>query len=103
TALNGKVAWQKDLGAFQSEHGYGSSPVLFGSLVIITGDGLKDCFVTALDTRTGKVAWRAPRKPASEHGRYATPALGPLAGQTPLILTGVGEVWAYDPRTGKQL
>jgi outer membrane protein assembly factor BamB len=103
TGLGGKVAWRKDLGAFESEHGYGSSPVLFGPLVIVSGDGLKDCFVAALEARTGKVAWRTPRKAASQHGSYATPAVALLAGKPQLILTGEGEVSAYDPRTGKRL
>src|SRR5205085_2517785 len=54
TNLDGKIAWQTRAGAFVSEHGYGSSPVLFRSLVIINGDSLKGCFLAALDRQTGK-------------------------------------------------
>ena len=35
TNLAGKIVWQKEAGAFKSEHGYGSSPVLYKSLVIV--------------------------------------------------------------------
>src|SRR4051794_10149099 len=49
TDLDGKIVWQVEAGAFRSEHGYGSSPVLYKSLVIVNGDNLKDCFHVALD------------------------------------------------------
>src|SRR5262249_46746695 len=35
TDLDGKIVWQNDAGEFQSEHGYGSSPVLYKDLVIV--------------------------------------------------------------------
>jgi outer membrane protein assembly factor BamB len=99
--LDGKILWQTRAGVFQSQHGYGSSPVLFKSLVIINGDSLKDCFVAALDRRTGKVVWRTPRKTTGENGSFATPIVIPLAGRPQLILTGMDEVSSYDPETGK--
>src|SRR5262249_6804247 len=71
--LKGRAVWQTKAGAFRSEHGYGSSPVLYKSLVIVNGDSLKDCFVAALDTASGKVVWKTPRKTTGRHGDYATP------------------------------
>src|SRR5262249_20026305 len=73
TTLRGKILWQKKAGAFQSEHGYGSSPVFYKSLVIVNGDNLKGSFIAALDRQTGKVAWRTDRKTTGRHGSYATP------------------------------
>lgn len=103
TALDreGKILWQTKAGAFESQHGYGSSPVLFKSLVIINGDSLKDCFVAALDRKSGKVVWRTARKTTGKNGSYATPLVAQLAGRPQLLLTGMSEVSSYDPETGK--
>lgn len=103
TDLDGKIVWQKKAGAFRSQHGYGASPVLYGSLVIVSGDSLKDCFLAALDAASGKVVWRAKRKASGRNGDYATPTVATLAGRAQLILTGMGEVTSYDPETGKRL
>jgi hypothetical protein len=103
TDLLGKIVWQAKAGAFTSEHGYGSSPVLSGSLVIVDGDSMEDSFLAALDRRSGKVVWRTDRKTTGRHGSYATPVVARLAGKPQLIMTGMGEVTSYDPATGKRL
>jgi outer membrane protein assembly factor BamB len=103
TDLDGKILWQTKAGAFSSEHGYGSSPVLYKSLVIVNGDSLEGCFIAALEADTGRVAWRTPRRTTGEHGSYATPVVATLAGRPQLILTGMHEVSSYDPDTGKRL
>ncbi len=56
--LDGELVWQKDAGPFKAEHGYGSSPVIYGSLVIVLGDNLSGSFIAALDRETGEIAWR---------------------------------------------
>lgn len=56
TNLDGTIVWQTKAGDFNSEHGYGSSPVLYGPLVIVNGDNLKDCFIMAKPT-----SWRLQR------------------------------------------
>jgi outer membrane protein assembly factor BamB len=99
--LDGKIAWQKEAGGFQSEHGYGSSPLLHGSLVIVLGDSRKDNFVAGLDRATGKVVWKTARTTTGKHGGYATPVVATLAGKSQLILTGYHQVTSYDPDTGK--
>jgi outer membrane protein assembly factor BamB len=103
TDLAGKILWQQEAGSFSSEHGYGSSPVLWRGLVIVNGDSLKGCFVAALDRATGKVVWSTPRRTTGKHGSYATPLVATLAGKPQLILQGMAEVSSYDPATGKLL
>src|SRR5262245_29533757 len=103
TDLEGKIVWRRQAGAFQSEHGYGSSPVLYKSLVIVNGDSLKGSFQAGLDRATGKVVWKTDRKTTGRHGNYATPVIATLAGKPQLIQTGMDEVTGYDPETGKQL
>ncbi len=103
TDLKGKIVWQKEAGSFTSEHGYGSSPVLYRSLVIVSADSMKDNFLAALDRESGKVVWKIERKTTGKHGNYATPIVANLAGKPQLILNGMGETSSYDPETGKRL
>jgi outer membrane protein assembly factor BamB len=103
TDLDGKILWQTDAGEFRSEHGYGSSPVLHGSLVIVNGDSTKGCFLAALDRESGKIVWKTPRKTTGQHGNYATPAVATLAGKPQLLQSGLHETCAYEPLTGKLL
>jgi outer membrane protein assembly factor BamB len=105
TALNpdGTIVWQEKVGSFQSEHGYGSSPALYNGRLYVNGDSLKDCFIAAVDTETGKVVWRTDRKTTGRHGSYATPVVATLAGKPQVILSGMGSTDAYDPETGALL
>lgn len=103
TDLDGKRLWQSKAGDFTSEHGYGASPALHGSLVIVNGDNLKGCFLAGLDRATGKVVWKTERPTTGKHGSYGTPIVAELAGRPQLLLTGMGQVAAYDPATGKRL
>jgi hypothetical protein len=99
--LTGEIVWQREAGPFESEHGYGSSPVLYGSLVIVNGDNMSGCFVAALDRQAGDVVWRTPRDTSGRHGSYATPTIAHVAGKAQLILTGMSTVSSYDPATGE--
>ena len=57
----GKVIWERR--DFECNHfrGAGSSPILFGDLLLMHFDGSDHQFVVALDKRTGKTVWRTPR------------------------------------------
>lgn len=99
----GEVVWQEEAGPFVSEHGYGSSPVLYRSLVIVAGDNLRSSFVAALDRETGEIVWRTARKTSGRHGSYATPIVGHVADQDQLLITGTNLLVSYDPATGTEL
>lgn len=105
TALDfeGQIVWQEKVGDFTSEHGYGSSPALYQGRLFINGDSLKNCFIAAVDTSTGKVVWKTPRTTTGRHGSYATPVVAHLAGRDQVVLSGMGSTDAYDPQTGKLL
>ena len=101
TDFNGLILWQTQAGPFGSEHGYGSSLVLYKNLVIVAADNLSHSFIAALDGITGKIVWRMPRKTTARHGSYATPIVAFLAGRHQLIFSGLWETSSYDPATGK--
>ncbi len=56
--LDGEIVWQTKAGPFQSQHGYGASPVLYQSLVIVAGDNSGPGYLAALERETGKIVWR---------------------------------------------
>ena len=98
--LKGNIVWQKEVGPFVSQHGYGSSPVLFGSTVIFAGDNSGPGYLAALQCSDGSAVWRTPR---SDSSSYSTPIVAHIAGRPQLLLSGTGVIASYDPATGKQL
>lgn len=106
--MAGQIAWKVDAGPYQSEEGYGASPVLHEGFVIVAADSagsLADrlsgsAFVAALDRRTGQIAWRTKRPSKNSYGG---PALGEVAGRKQLLLAGCKKITAYDPSTGKEV
>lgn len=102
TALDrqGKPLWQTKVTDYEIHQGYGSSPIVAGSLVIVTGDNKGGGVVAALDRKTGAFVWKheRPKKP-----NYASPIILTAAGREQLILTGCDLVSSFDPQSGKKL
>lgn len=103
TDLEGKVVWQQKAGPYESQHGYGSSPVLYKQTVIVLADSMKGSFLAALDRATGKVVWCSDRPVTGRNGSYATPIVANLAGRPQLVVQGTRVTTSYDPDTGKEL
>ncbi len=103
TDLNGEIVWQTEAGKFGSEHGYGSSPVLYKDTVIVNGENLTNSFVAALSCSTGDVVWSTPTKTTGNHGGFGTPIVRNLAGRDQLLLMGIENTSAYDPSNGKMI
>lgn len=98
---SGKILWTKRPGRFSSTHGFCSSPVLFGDLVIINGDHDGDAYIVALNKETGEQVWKTSREHRTRS--YVTPIVREIDGQWQMILSGSKCVASYDPATGKQL
>ena len=89
--------------------GPGSSPILFGDLLIFNMDGIDVQYVIALDKKTGETVWKSPR--TTDFGKlvgdlrkaYSTPLVIEAAGRKQLINPGAQAVISYDPTTGKDL
>ena len=113
----GKVIWERR--DFECNHfrGAGSSPILFGDLLLMHFDGSDHQFVVALDKRTGKTVWRTPRsidfqdlgpdgKPKADgdfRKGFATPQIVMVEGRPVMVSVGSKAVYGYDPLTGKEL
>ena len=98
----GDVLWRAHF-PYESQHGGGGSPVLYGDLLIVNCDGNDvDAFVVAVDTRTGKERWRRQRRKPSDQA-YTTPLVITVNQRDQLISVGAYRTEAYDPLTGRDL
>ncbi|MBA3315881.1 MAG: PQQ-like beta-propeller repeat protein [Planctomycetota bacterium] len=108
--LEGNERWKADLGTFEHIWGYGSSPVIFEDLVILSaGPGLR-AFVVALDKRTGKEVWRrefpeaVSEKVDQFRGSWSTPVLYEETNGRPALLLAMPQtLHCLDPRDGKDI
>jgi outer membrane protein assembly factor BamB len=113
----GKVVWERRDLECNHFRGAGSSPILFGELLIMHFDGSDRQYVVALDKRSGKTVWRTERsidfkdltadgKPQADgdfRKAFSTPHVIVVAGEPVLVSIGSKATYGYDPRTGKEL
>ena len=98
---SGEIVWKTRF-PYESQHGNGGSPVLYGDLLIFSCDGSPDAFVVALDKRTGKVRWKTSRRDPSDQA-YSTPLVIRVGDRDQLVSVGAYRATAYDPLTGKEI
>jgi outer membrane protein assembly factor BamB len=98
---NGDVVWKTRL-PYESQHGNGGSPIVFGDLLIFSGDGSDTAFVVALDKKTGKVRWRTSRRQPADQA-YSTPLAIRVADRDQVVSVGAYRAAAYDPQSGKEI
>ena len=110
------VIWERRDLRINHYRGPGSSPILFGNLLIMHFDGIDQQYVIALDKDTGKTVWRTERsilfndlgpdgKPEGDgdfRKGFATPQVVTSGGSPVLISLGSKAAYGYDPRTGKE-
>jgi outer membrane protein assembly factor BamB len=100
-STSGEIIW-KVRHQYESQHGNGGSPVLYGDLLIFSCDGFDEAFVIALDKRTGKARWRTERPEPSSQA-YSTPLVIRVGERDLLISVGAFHTVAYDPKSGKEV
>ncbi|MFN0197693.1 MAG: PQQ-binding-like beta-propeller repeat protein [Planctomycetaceae bacterium] len=111
----GDIVWEKPLGPWHGQHGFGTSPMLFEDLVFLANfqelhddergtDAVPpESFLLAFDRKTGDERWRLPR--VKDNLSYSVPAIFyPKEGSPQLVNTSTGSgMYALDPHTGKEL
>jgi outer membrane protein assembly factor BamB len=98
---DGQVVWQARF-PYQSQHGGGGSPALYGDLLIFSCDGSDTAFVIALDKRTGKVRWKTPRRQPADQA-YSTPLIIRVGDRDQVVSVGAYRTVAYDPESGREI
>lgn len=97
----GEIVWKARFD-YQSQHGAGGSPIVYGDLLIFNCDGSDVAFVIALDKHTGKLKWKTNRGfPADQ--AYTTPLVIRVGDRDQLVSVGAFRARAYDPITGKEI
>ncbi len=97
----GREAWRRNLGPFKSQHGSGTSPIVFNDLVILNNDQEGPSFLTALDAKTGATRWQLNRR--TDRAAYSTPCVRQTDdGTAELVFTSSGHgISGLSPLTGK--
>ncbi|MEE2641483.1 MAG: PQQ-binding-like beta-propeller repeat protein [Planctomycetota bacterium] len=108
---SGRKIWERrdlncdhELGA-----GPASSPMLVDNLFVVNVDGRDFQYVIALDRKTGETVWKTDRSvdfsqvPVNQRKAYGMPALFQVGDQPQLVSNGGKGLYAYAPRTGKEI
>jgi outer membrane protein assembly factor BamB len=108
----GNEKWSLDLGPWVSQHGFGSSPMLYDDLVVLScsqepskrpGEPEpRESFIVGVEQATGKIRWRTERQ--VDTTSYSVPCIRKNeAGQDELVCCSTAEgLFALDPKTGHQ-
>lgn len=97
---DGKILWQTKISDYIIHQGYGSSPCLYESLVIVSADNKGGGKIAGLDRASGKIIWSHDRPKVPN---YASPIVLKVAGKDQLVFTGCDQVLGVDPLSGKKL
>jgi len=97
--LKGNLLWEKDLGAFPTQNGWGSgsSPIVYKNVLYVQVDNEEHSFLVAMDAETGEELWKLDR---DEKTSYSTPYIWKNHVRTELV-TGGKTARSYDPETGE--
>lgn len=97
----GSIRWRKDVGAYKPKYpfGFGASPIIYKSLVLVTNENLSNGTVSAFKISNGDLAWKIDRGTITS---YSTPVIAKLGGKDQLLLSGGQSVKSYDPETQKE-
>ena len=108
---DGNPIWDLELGPFASQHGFGTSPIIYKDLAILcvqqrkpdrNGPRIPSSFILAVDRETGQTRWRTSRM--SEVVSYSVPFIYHAEDGNPelISLSTAHGVFSLNPETGKE-
>jgi outer membrane protein assembly factor BamB len=102
TALDpsGKIIWQQRVSDYVTHQGFGASPVVHESVVLVSADHKGGGRLAALDKRTGRIVWQHERPKIAN---YASPAVIRVGGRAQMVVAGCKQVVSLAPLTGEKL
>lgn len=100
-SMKGEERWRLPLGPFYNMNGVGSSPIVYGYLVILICDQDADSYLLGVEKASGRVRYKRARPEQTRS--YATPAIyTPAKGPAELIIPGAYQVTSYYAATGEK-
>ncbi|RLS81051.1 MAG: serine/threonine protein kinase [Planctomycetota bacterium] len=97
--LEGKQLWQTKITDYILHQGFGSSPTVYGPLVIVSADNKGTGAIAGLERTTGKIVWKQDRPKLPN---YTSPIILTVAGKEQLFFSGCDLVTSFEPLTGKK-
>jgi outer membrane protein assembly factor BamB len=97
----GAIVWKARF-PYESQHGNGGSPILYGDLLVFSCDGGDSAFVIALDKNSGKTRWKTWRRTPWDQA-YSTPLVIRVGERDQIVSVGAYRTAAYDPASGKEI
>jgi len=102
-AASGKLLWSRDAkedyAAQEPFHGFGSSPVVVGDVLVVQTGGINGRTVAGFDKSSGAPLWSSENDTVS----YQSPIAVSLAGHEQIICVGNHNIAGLDAATGKRL
>ena len=98
--LEGKELWQTKITDYILHQGFGSSPTVYGPLLIVSADNKGTGAIAGLERTTGKIVWKQERPKLPN---YTSPIILHVAGKEQLIFSGCNLVTSFEPLTGNKL
>ena len=98
-SMHGEVLWQTRISSYIVHQAFGSSPAIFGPLVIVTADNKSGGAISGLNRTTGEIVWKQDRP---TFPNYASPIVLDVAGKAQCLVTGCELVTSLDPLTGNK-
>jgi outer membrane protein assembly factor BamB len=107
---DGSEVWKRDDLPCTHVQGPGSSPILYGNLLILHLEGTERQYITALNKTDGHTVWETNRpkdvidrlEPIGKKA-YITPLIIDIKGRKMMISNGSAACMAYDPDTGEEI
>lgn len=98
--FEGNLVWRRNFGRFESQHGQGTSPIVYRGLVILPNDQDGPSSLVAVDAATGRTVWSVLR--AGREVAYPTPLVLEQDGKEPQLIcaSGASGITSHDPLTG---
>jgi outer membrane protein assembly factor BamB len=107
---SGQDDWSLDLGSWISQHGFGTSPMLYEDLLVVQSSQEPDkrggtpehSFIVGVEKNSGQIRWRLPRK--IDTASYSVPCVyRPKGGKAELLCCTTAEgVFSIDPKSGQE-
>ena len=110
---DGNEVWSRDFGSWQSQHGFGTSPRIFGSMVLLfnsqqadqlqPGQTAGESRFIAVDRESGETVWETPLN--TTRSCYGIPAIyQPESGPAQIVEANTGNgIFGLDAKTGEML